>query len=68
MADDARHHLARQHGYRGRLYAGHVMQVIVNRLCPIGGDVAEQVGHPPLALAREKDHAQRLRLFQIRRA
>ena len=67
MADDPPHHFLRQHGDRRRLHAGHVIQVVVDRLRPIGGDVADEVGHPPLALARVKDHAQSLRLFQIRR-
>ena len=37
------------------------------RLRPAGVDIAEQIGHPAFALAGVKGHAQRLRLFQIRR-
>jgi hypothetical protein len=33
------------------------MEVIVDRLGAIGRDVAEELGHPPLALAREQDRA-----------
>ena len=67
MADHPRHHMARQHGDRGRLHPGHVMQVIVHRLRPVGGDVADELGHPLLGLARKKNHAQRLSFLQIRR-
>ena len=67
MADDPSHHFFRQHGYRRRLHAGHIIEVIVDRLRLAGGDVAEEVGHPPFAFAGEQGHAERLRLFQIRR-
>ena len=67
MADDPPHHFFWQHGYRGGLHARHVMEVIVEGLRLAGVDVAEKIGHPPLALARVKGHAERLRLFQIRR-
>ena len=42
-------------------------EVIVDGLRLAGVDVAEEIGHPALALARVQGHAQRLRLFQIRR-
>ena len=67
MADDPPHHFLRQHRDRGRLHAGHVMEVVVDGLRLAGGDVADEVGHPSLALAREQGHAERLRLFQVRR-
>ena len=67
MADDPPDHFLRQHGYRRRFHAGHVMEVVVDGLRLAGGDVAEEVGHPPFAFAGEQGHAERLRLFQIRR-
>ena len=67
MADDPRHHLARQHGHRGGGHVRHVGEIIVDRLGRAGVDVAQELGYPSLALARVEDHAERLRLFQIRR-
>ena len=67
MADDPPYHFPRQDRHRSRLHAGHVTEVIVDRLRPAGGDVADELRHPTLDLAREQDHAQSLGLFQIRR-
>ena len=67
VADDAPHDFLRQHGDRGRLHAGHVMEVIVDGLRLAGVDVADEIGHPALALARIEGHAQRLGLLQVRR-
>ena len=67
MADDPPHDFLRQHRDRGGLHAGHVVEVVVDGLRLAGGDVADEVGHPSLALPRVQGHAERLRLFQIRR-
>ena len=67
MTDDPPDHFLGQHGYRRGLHAGHVMEVVVEGLRLAGVDVAEKIRHPPLALARVEGHAERLRLFQIRR-
>ena len=67
MADDPPHHFLRQHRESRPLHAGHIVQVVVDGLRLAGGDVADEVGHPPLALARVEGHAERLRLFQVRR-
>jgi hypothetical protein len=57
MADDPPHDFLRQHGDRRRLHARHVIEVIVEGLCLVGVDVAEEIGHPALALAGVQGHA-----------
>ena len=67
MADDPPHDFLRQYGDLGRLHAGHIVEVIVERLRLAGVDVAEEIGHPAFALARVQGHAQRLRFLHVRR-
>ena len=67
MADDPRHHLARQHGHRGGGHVRHVGEIIVDGLGRAGVNVAQEFADPSLALARVQNRAERLRLFQIRR-
>ena len=57
MADDPRHHFARQDRIdRGRHFR-HVVEIIVDRLGVAGFDIAQHVGHAALGLAGEQKNA-----------
>ena len=64
---DFGHHRARQHRDRRGGHVRHVVQVIVDRLGLARIDVLQELREPVFALPRVQDHAERLRLFQVRR-